>query len=268
VCPNCQHATTKTISTTTQRRRQRRREEEEDDEDDEEDGDNNEGCPLQLCEKCKYIFLTKGHEENADPEAPIKSLLLSEGEKEEECKGKKIHANRMLFFACGNCEAMLSLPELVARDCVVEESKLVVCGACEELTIMGGFSNSSRLAAGAHQRQRRMPTMPMMQPQPMQPPPAGMMMMMMPGMMFGGGGGHCAYPNAFGGVPFGTGMPQPRQPYSQPPPLSSMFPPLSQENEVGSNEVHQGENAPPYFHLSRAEQSFRDATNQNQKRKY
>ena len=147
VCPNCQHATTKTISTTTQRRRQRRREEEEDDEDDEEDGDNNEGCPLQLCEKCKYIFLTKGHEENADPEAPIKSLLLSEGEKEEECKGKKIHANRMLFFACGNCEAMLSLPELVARDCVVEESKLVVCGACEELTIMGGFSNSSRLAA-------------------------------------------------------------------------------------------------------------------------
>lgn len=110
----------------------------------------------------------------------------------------------------------------------------------------------------------------MMQPKPVQPPPAGMMMMtMMPGMMFGGGGGgHCAYPNAFGGVPFGTGMPQPRQPYSQPPPLSSMFPPLSQENEVGSNEVHQGENAPPYFHLSRAEQSFRDATNQNQKRKY
>jgi hypothetical protein len=144
VCPNCQHATTKTISTTTQRRRQRRRVEEEDDED---DGDNNGGCPLQLCEKCKYIFLTKGHEENADPEAPIKSLLLSEGEKEEECKGKKIHANRMLFFACRNCEAMLSLPELVARDCVVEESKLVVCGACEELTIMGGFSNSSRLAA-------------------------------------------------------------------------------------------------------------------------
>ncbi len=89
VCPNCQHATTKTISTTTQRRRQRRREEEEDDEDDEDDGDNNGGCPLQLCEKCKYIFLTKGHEENADPEAPIKSLLLSEGEKEEECKGKK-----------------------------------------------------------------------------------------------------------------------------------------------------------------------------------
>ncbi|CAL6443802.1 unnamed protein product [Bathycoccus prasinos] len=174
----------------------------------------------------------------------------------------------MLFFACGNCEAMLSLPELVARDCVVEESKLVVCGACEELTIMGGFSNSSRLAAGAHQRQRRMPTMPMMQPQPVQPPPAGMVMMMMPGMMFGGGGGHCAYPNAFGGVPFGTGMPQPRQPYSPPPPLSSMFPPLSQENEVGSNEVHQGENAPPYFQLSRAEQSFRDATNQNQKRKY
>ena len=145
MCPNCQHATTKTISTTTQRRRQRRREEEEDEKD--EDGDNNGGCPLQLCEKCKYIFLTKGHEENADPEAPIKSLILSEGEKEEECKGKKIHANRMLFFACGNCEAMLSLPELVARDCVVEESKLVVCGACEELTIMGGFSNSSRLAA-------------------------------------------------------------------------------------------------------------------------
>ena len=92
--------------------------------------------------------------------------------------------------------------------------------------------------------------------------------MMMPGMMFGGGGGHFAYPTPFGGVPFGTGMPQPRQPYSQPPPLSSMFPPLSQENEVGSNEVHQGENAPPYFHLSRAKQSFRDATNQNQKRKY
>ena len=187
---------------------------------------------------------------------------------------KSYSVRRRKFFACGNCEAMLSLPELVARDCVVEESKLVVCGACEELTIMGGFSNSSRLAASggvpaAHQRQRRMPTMPMMHPQPMQPQPAGMMMMMMPEMMFGGGGGHCAYPNPFGGVPFGTGMPQPRQPYSQPPPPpSSMFPPLSQENEVGSNEAHQGENAPPYFHPSRAEQSFRDATNQNQKRKY
>jgi len=45
---------------------------------------------------------------------------------------------------------MLSLPELAARDCVVEESKLVVCGACEELTIMGGFSNSSRLANDAN----------------------------------------------------------------------------------------------------------------------
>ena len=33
---------------------------------------------------------------------------------------------------------------------MVEESKLVVCGACEELTIMGGFSNSSRLANDAN----------------------------------------------------------------------------------------------------------------------
>ena len=75
----------------------KKKEEEEDDEDDEEDGDNNEGCPLQLCEKCKYIFLTKGHEENADPEAPIKSLLLSEGEKEEECKGKNTRESDAVF---------------------------------------------------------------------------------------------------------------------------------------------------------------------------
>ena len=48
------------------------------------------------------------------------SLLLSEGEKEEECKGKNTRESDAVFRV-QELQAMLSLPELVARDCVVEE---------------------------------------------------------------------------------------------------------------------------------------------------
>ena len=68
---------------------------------------------------------------------------------------------------------------------MLKESKLVVCGACEELTIMrvseGGFRGTTRVA-----------------------PPE----MMPPVMMFGGVGD--AYHNSFSGLRFNGGIPAPR----------------------------------------------------------
>lgn len=194
ICPNCKHATTRT----TRRRRERRR-----DDDDEEGTETKSASPLTLCEMCQYIFISKGFEENLDPDVPM-SLVSPSAPREEEhqqddeeghqrVEARKIcgKAHPLLFFSCGNCNSLLTLPELVARDCVLKESKLVVCGACEELTIMrvseGGFRGTTRVA-----------------PPEMMPP----LMMMPPVMMFGGVGG--AYHNSFSGLRFNGGIPAPR----------------------------------------------------------
>ena len=186
ICPNCKHATTRT----TRRRRERRR-----DDDDKESAETKSASPLTLCEMCQYIFISKGFEENLDPDVPM-SLVSPSAPREEEhqrVETRKIRgkAHPLLFFPCGNCNSLLTLPELVARDCVLKESKLVVCGACEELTIMrvseGGFRGTTRVA-----------------PPEMMPP----VMMMPPAMMFGGVGG--AYHNSFSGLRFNGGIPAPR----------------------------------------------------------
>ena len=165
---------------------------------------------MTLCEMCQYIFISKGFEENLDPDVPM-SLVSPSAPREEEHQRddeeghqrvettRKIRgkAHPLLFFPCGNCNSLLTLPELVARDCVLKESKLVVCGACEELTIMrvseGGFRGTTRVAP------------PEMMPPVMMMPP---MMMMPPAMMFGGVGG--AYHNSFSGLRFNGGIPAPR----------------------------------------------------------
>ena len=200
ICPNCKHATTRT----TRRRRERRR-----DDDDKESAETKSASPLTLCEMCQYIFISKGFEENLDPDVPM-SLVSPSAPREEEhqrddeeghqrVETRKIRgkAHPLLFFPCGNCNSLLTLPELVARDCVLKESKLVVCGACEELTIMrvseGGFRGTTRVAP------------PEMMPPVMMMPP---MMMMPPAMMFGGVGG--AYHNSFSGLRFNGGIPAPR----------------------------------------------------------
>ena len=202
ICPNCKHATTRTTS---RRRRERRR-----DDDDKESAETKSASPLTLCEMCQYIFISKGFEENLDPDVPM-SLVSPSAPREEEHQRddeeghqrvettRKIRgkAHPLLFFPCGNCNSLLTLPELVARDCVLKESKLVVCGACEELTIMrvseGGFRGTTRVAP------------PEMMPPVMMMPP---MMMMPPAMMFGGVGG--AYHNSFSGLRFNGGIPAPR----------------------------------------------------------
>ena len=262
ICPNCRHVKTK-------RRRRRRRTKEEEDEE-ERHG------PLQLCEKCEYIFLSKGFEENLDPDVP-KSLLYSPRASSfsQQQRAQKIHANVCLFFSCGNCNSMLSLPELVARDCVVEESKLVVCGVCEELTIMSVVGGGGmRAGFGAS----RPPPMHQVPTHVHAMPPGGGMMMMMP--IIGGG----AYPNPYGGVPFGVPIPAPRQCYPpeqqqqqqqqyhsnnnhpSTPTIATMFPPLQKKNELGSNDgdTCEGENLKTInVHPVSGERSFRDATNQN-----
>ena len=200
ICPNCKHATTRT----TRRRRERCR-----DDDDDEGAETKSASPLTLCEMCQYIFISKGFEENLDPDVPM-SLVSPSAPREEEhqrddeeghqrVETRKIRgkAHPLLFFPCGNCNSLLTLPELVARDCVLKESKLVVCGACEELTIMrvseGGFRGTTRVAPPE-----------LMPPAVMMPP----VMMMPPAMMFGGVGG--AYHNSFSGLRFNGGIPAPR----------------------------------------------------------
>ena len=265
ICPNCRHVKTK--------RRGRRTKEEEDEE---------RHGPLQRCEKCEYIFLSKGFEENLDPDVP-KSLLysprassFSSSSFSQQQRAQKIHANVCLFFSCGNCKSMLSLPELVARDCVVEESKLVVCGVCEELTIMSVVGGGGIRAGFGASRPQPMHHVPM--PVPMHVhamPPGGGMMMMMP--IFGGS----AYPNSYGGVPFGLPVPAPRQCYPpeqqqqqyhsnnnhpSTPTIATMFPPLPKKNELGSNygDTCEGENLKTLnVQSASGERSFRDATNQN-----
>jgi len=186
------------VRTASTRRRERRR-----DDDDEEGAETKSASPLTLCEMCQYIFISKGFEENLDPDVPM-SLVSPSAPREEEhqqddeeghqrVETRKIRgkAHPLLFFSCGNCNSLLTLPELVARDCVLKESKLVVCGACEELTIMrvseGGFRSTTRVA-----------------PPEMMP----LLMMMRPVMMFGGVGG--AYHNSFSGLRFNGGIPAPR----------------------------------------------------------
>ena len=123
ICPNCKHATTRT----TRRRRELRR----DDEDDKESAETKSASPLTLCEMCQYIFISKGFEENLDPDVPMSLVSRPRLEEEEHqrVETRKIRgkAHPLLFFPCGNCNSLLTLPELVARDCVLKESKLVVC---------------------------------------------------------------------------------------------------------------------------------------------
>ena len=123
------------------------------------------------------------------PSAPREEEHEDDEEGHQRVETRKIRgkAHPLLFFSCGNCNSLLTLPELVARDCVLKESKLVVCGACEELTIMhvseGGFRGTT-----------------------VAPPE-----MMPPVMMFGGVGGiDGAYHNSFSGLRFDGGIPAPR----------------------------------------------------------
>ena len=106
ICPNCTHATTRT----TRRRRERRR-----DDDDKESAETKSASPLTLCEMCQYIFISKGFEENLDPDVPM-SLVSPSAPREEEhqrddeeghqrVETRKIRgkAHPLLFFPCGNC---------------------------------------------------------------------------------------------------------------------------------------------------------------------
>ena len=79
ICPNCKHATTRTT-------RRRRRD------DDKEGAETKSASPLTLCEMCQYIFISKGFEENLDPDMPM-SLVSPSAPREEEQKTTKKGTN-------------------------------------------------------------------------------------------------------------------------------------------------------------------------------